>query len=63
MLGRVRRLEIEKVHPILARMGGETGWAAVQADVATGLVEGRYDRRDMPVVIACLRRWTKLRSV
>ena len=57
MLARVRKLEIETVHPTLAQMGGEVGWAAVQADVETGLAEGRYDSRDMPVVMACLGRW------
>jgi hypothetical protein len=60
MLARVRKLEIEKVHPTLAQMGGEMGWAAVQADVETGLAEGRYDSRDMPVVIRCLCRWVGL---
>lgn len=57
MLTRVRRLEIEKVHPILAKLGGEAGWAAVEADTKAGLVDGRYDRRDIPVVMQCLRQW------
>ena len=57
MLARVRQLEIEKVHPILAQMGGEAGWAAVQADVEAGLAEGRYDRRDVPVILKALRGW------
>ena len=57
MLARVRQLEIEKVHPILARIGGEAGWAEVQSDVEVGLAEGRYDRRDMPLVRHCLGRW------
>tara|TARA_R110002051_G_scaffold243798_1_gene303777 strand:- start:3318 stop:3560 length:243 start_codon:yes stop_codon:yes gene_type:complete len=57
MLARVRQLEIEKVHPILARLGGEAGWAEVRADVEVGLSEGRYDRRDMLVVMACMRYW------
>lgn len=57
MLARVRRLEIEKAHPILAKLGGEAGWAAVQADIAVGLDDGRYDSRDIPVVRRCLMRW------
>lgn len=57
MLARVRQLEIEKVHPILAAIGGMPGWAAVQAEVAAGIPEGRYDSRDMPVVMRCLCRW------
>lgn len=59
MLARVRQLEIEKVHPILAQIGGEAGWAAVQKDAAVGLLEGRYDNRDMPVVLGCLERWVR----
>ena len=59
LLARVRQLEIEKVHPILAQMGGEAGWAAVQTDVEDGLAGGRYDGRDMPVVMRCLRRWVQ----
>jgi hypothetical protein len=38
-------------------MGGEEGWLRLQADVQIGIMEGRYDSRDMPVVIASLRRW------
>lgn len=57
MLARVRQLETEKVHPILAQMGGEAGWAKVRADLELGLADGRYDGRDMPVVIHCLSRW------
>ncbi len=57
MLARVRQLEIEKAHPILAQIGGEAGWAAVEIDVRAGLTEGRYDPRDLPVVMKCLRRW------
>tara|TARA_R110000787_G_scaffold44233_3_gene108656 strand:- start:638 stop:826 length:189 start_codon:yes stop_codon:yes gene_type:complete len=57
MLARVRQLEIEKVHPILAKMGGEAGWAKVQADVMAGLAEQRYDSRDIPVVLNCLELW------
>lgn len=57
MLARVRRLEIEKVHPILAQIGGDAGWAAVEADVKAGLADGRLDRRDMPHVMMCLIRW------
>ena len=57
MLSRIRRLEIEKAHPILAQIGGEAGWAAVQSDVEAGLDDGRYDRRDMAGIMHCLRRW------
>jgi len=42
---------------MLTRIGGADGWAALQADVCDGLNDGRYDRRDMPVVITALKRW------
>lgn len=58
MLGRVRKLEIEKAHPILAKLGGEAGWAAIKADVE-GTAVGSYDLRDMPVVMKCLAHWVE----
>lgn len=57
LLARVRRLEIEKVDPVLAQTGGEAGWIAVQADVRAGLADGRYDCRDLPGVVAALQGW------
>lgn len=60
MLARVAKLEVEQVPPLLARFGGEEGWAAFETETAAGIAEGRYDRRDMPVVIASLRRWIQL---
>ncbi len=63
MLNRVQKLETGQVSPILAMIGGAGGWAAMEADVEAGLADGRYNSRDMPVVIACLRRWTKLRPL
>tara|TARA_R110002124_G_scaffold45004_5_gene136580 strand:- start:3375 stop:3557 length:183 start_codon:yes stop_codon:yes gene_type:complete len=60
MLARVRQLEIEKAHPMLAKLGGEAGWTALQAEVEAGLTDGRYDPRDMPVVIAALNGWLAL---
>ena len=58
MMNRVQKLEVRKVPPILAVVGGTDGWAAIEADVEAGLARARYDSRDMPVVMACLRRWT-----
>ena len=57
MLARVAKLEVEQVPPVLAKFGGEEGWAAFEAEAAAGVAEGRYDSRDMPVVVRCLRRW------
>jgi hypothetical protein len=57
MLVRVRKLETARVPPVLAAIGGSEGWRAIQADVRSGLADGRYDPRDTPVVVASLRRW------
>lgn len=59
MLARVAKLEVEQVPPLLAKFGGEEGWAAFEAETEAGIAEGRYDRRDTPVVIASLKRWLK----
>lgn len=57
MLARVAKLEVEQVPPILAKFGGEEGWAAFEAETKAGIAEGRYDRRDMPVVLAAIHSW------
>lgn len=51
------RLEATKVHPMLAALGGKDGWAAILADAKVGMGDGRYDSRDMPMVIAVLKSW------
>jgi hypothetical protein len=45
------------VHPVLAALGGEEGWVRFQAEVQTGLADGRYDRRDVPHLMVCLNLW------
>lgn len=60
LLARVRRLEHEETPPILAKFGGHEGWAAFEAEAQAGIAEGRYDSRDMTVVIRCLRHWIGL---
>ena len=62
LLNRVAKLEVSKVPPVLAMMGGEEGWAAFEADAEAGLADGRYDSRDTPVILASLRRWVTLPS-
>lgn len=58
LLRRVHKLEaVKKASPLLAMVGGEAGWAALEAQVAAGMADGTYDRSDMPVVMHCLRRW------
>lgn len=59
MLARVAKLEVEQVPPMLAKFGGEDGWAAFDAETETGIAEGRYDR-ELALVIAGLRRWVTL---
>lgn len=56
MLARVAKLEVEQVPPLLAKFGGEEGWAAFEAETEAGIAEGRYDR-ELALVIAGLRRW------
>lgn len=57
MLVRVGKLEVERVPPVLAKFGGADGWAVFEADALRGVAEGRYDSRDMPVVLTALQRW------
>lgn len=57
LIARARRLEACRVHPMLAKLGGEAGWAALQADAEAGIAAGRYDNRDIPVVIGAIRLW------
>lgn len=45
------------MHPVLAALGGEEVWVRFQAEVQIGLADGRYDRRDVPQVMACLELW------
>lgn len=56
MLARVAKLEVEQVPPLLAKFGGEEGWAAFEAETEAGIVEGRYDS-ELALVVAGLRRW------
>jgi hypothetical protein len=56
MLARVVKLEVEQVPPLLAKFGGEEGWAAFEAETAAGIAEGRYDC-ELALVVAGLRRW------
>ena len=60
LLGRVERLEVERMPPALAKFGGPEGWAAFEAEAWAGIEEGRYDSRDMPLVVAALRHWLRL---
>lgn len=63
LLARVRKLEADRISPILAKLGGEAGLAAFEAEVAAGMKEGRYDPRDAPVVMASLAEWIRLGDI
>lgn len=59
LLARVAKLEVEQVPPLLAKFGGQEGWAAFEAETEAGVAEGRYDR-ELALVVAGLRRWMSL---
>lgn len=56
LLARARRLQ-DSENPVLAKLGGQQGWEQFQAEAEAGIAAGRYDSRDMPVVVAALRSW------
>ena len=58
MLARMAKLEVEQVPPVLAKFGGEEGWAAFEEEAEAGIAEGRYDR-ELAVVVRCLQRWIR----
>lgn len=57
LVARLRRIEHDRMNRVLAKLGGPEGWAAFEAEATAGMAEGRYDRRDVPVVIASIRSW------
>ena len=56
MLARVQRLEQARslISPFERAFGSLADW---EAEGQSGIDEGRLDARDMPVVMAALRRW------
>jgi len=56
LLARVQRLEQSRAprSPFALAYGSLGAW---EAEVQSGIDEGRYDKRDMPEVIAAVRRW------
>jgi len=56
MLARVQRLEQATVSPWLNLLGPLDKFEAAVRD---GIVEGRYDPLDMPLVVVCVRRWER----
>ena len=56
MLARVQRLEQARspISPFIADYGSLD---AFEAECRAGIADGTYDRFDMPVVIAAIRRW------
>lgn len=62
MLGRVRRLEEERVPELLAKWGGEQGLAAFEAECMSRVDAGFLDSKDVPDVLAGIRLWLLLDS-
>lgn len=60
LLARVHKLAQDRENPLLALLGGQQGWEQFQAEAEEGIAAGRYDSRDMPVVIEALRSWLSL---
>jgi hypothetical protein len=54
MLARVARLEA-KVSPWTRLIGPIEEF---EEEIRVGIAEGRYDPRDMPIVLASVKRWT-----
>lgn len=56
MLARVQRLEHSRspVSPFESAFGSLADW---EEECQSGINEGRLDARDIPVVIAAIRRW------
>lgn len=57
LLARVKRLDTERMNPVLAKLGGQDGWAAFQAEAKAGIEEGRNDRKDMEIVLRGVAAW------
>lgn len=55
MLARVARLEA-KVSPWTRLIGPIEEF---EAEVQAGIADGRYDSRDMPLILASVKRWVK----
>ena len=55
LLARVRRLE-PKPSLVARRLGSLEEFVA---EAQAGITAGRYDPRDMPDVVLCLRRWVE----
>jgi len=56
LLARVARLEQANLSPWLHLIGP---FAEFEAEVQAGIAEGRYDPRDMAVVLVSVKRWMR----
>lgn len=57
LLARVAKLEQAKAS-VLVRLIGSI--EQFEADTLAGMASGTFDRRDMPIVLASVRRWVNL---
>ena len=56
MLYRVRKLELSRIPPWHRLLGPIEEF---EAEVQAGMAAGRYDPRDMPLVLASVQRWVR----
>lgn len=56
MRARVQRLEHARVTPLQRMLGTPDQFAA---ECQAGVDAGIYDRRDMPAIVASVRRWMR----
>ncbi|ODU41870.1 MAG: hypothetical protein ABS92_11010 [Thiobacillus sp. SCN 63-374] len=54
MLARLRKLERGNEPPLFKFIGSPE---ELEAHAQTGIAAGRYDPRDMPLVLKAIRRW------
>lgn len=57
LISRVAKLEAARQAPQSPFEAVYGSLAAFEADTQQGIAEGRLDAVDMPIVIACIRRW------
>jgi hypothetical protein len=57
LLARVRRIEQARAAPRSPFEAAYGSLEAFEAEVTAGIEAGKYDHTDMPMVLACVRRW------
>jgi len=57
LLARVQRLEQARTAALSPFEAAYGSFDAFAAEAQAGIARGTYDKRDMPLVLNCLRRW------